>query len=187
MKKTLLIACALVLGFGAASTTLAVEPSDVVGNWATTPTEKGYAKVKVFEEDGKYFGEIFWLQKPTYDESEGAEWAGKEKVDRKNPDKGKRSQSIIGLRIVKNMKYAGEGQWEGGTIYDPENGKTYKSKMALEGDTLSVRGFIGFSFIGRTSKWTRVKEEMKEGMEDKMGDEAEDGMGDEMEEEMGDG
>lgn len=159
MQKTLFVACALVFGLGAVSPALAVEPTDVVDTWATAPTEKGYAKVKVFEENGKYFGEIIWLQKPTFEESEGPEWAGKEKTDRKNPDEKKRSQPIVGLRIVKDMKYAGDGLWEGGTIYDPENGKTYKSKMTLDGDTLNVRGFIGFSLIGRTSKWSRVEGE----------------------------
>ena len=162
MKKALVIACTLVLGLAVASLASAVEPADILGTWATTPSERGYAKVKVFEEGGKYFGEIIWLEKPTYDASEGAEWEGKDKVDRNNPDKKNRNNPIVGLRIVKDMEYSGKGLWEGGTIYDPENGKTYKSKMTLDGDTLNVRGFIGFSLIGRTSQWSRVQEEMKE-------------------------
>jgi uncharacterized protein (DUF2147 family) len=46
--------------------------------------------------------------------------------------------------------------WKGGTIYDPDNGKLYKCKMTLtEPKRLEVRGYIGFSFIGRTVVWTR--------------------------------
>jgi uncharacterized protein (DUF2147 family) len=52
----------------------------------------------------------------------------------------------------------GKGTWHKGTIYDANDGKTYKCKMRLEGeDTLKVRGFIGFSMIGRTEEWTRVR------------------------------
>ena len=138
--------------------------SDALGVWATEPTERGQAHVKITKEGDVYVGEIIWLEKPTYDASEGADLEGKEKTDRQNPDASKRDQPIVGLQIVNGMKYSGEHAWEGGTIYDPENGKTYKAKMSLEGDTLKVRGFIGFSLLGRTSEWTRVKdaEEAKE-------------------------
>ncbi|MCB1032859.1 MAG: DUF2147 domain-containing protein [Acidobacteria bacterium] len=171
MKRTLVFLCSLILAVAGASAALAAGAEDVLGLWATTPTERGYAKVKVFEEGGKYFGEIIWLSKPTYDDSEGPEWAGKTKVDRKNPDKKMQSKPIIGLRIVKDMSFKGDGLWEGGTIYDPENGKTYKSKMTLDGDKLNVRGFIGFSLIGRTSQWTRVEEEMMDEMKEEMKEE----------------
>ena len=59
---------------------------------------------------------------------------------------------------MKGFLYDGKGTWKKGTIYDPDNGKTYKSKVKI-GDQgeLKVRGFIGFSLIGRTSQWTRVE------------------------------
>ena len=56
--------------------------------------------------------------------------------------------------------YDGDGLWKKGTIYDPDNGKTYKCKLRLvSDDVLNVRGYIGVSLIGRTSQWTRVKAE----------------------------
>jgi uncharacterized protein (DUF2147 family) len=45
--------------------------------------------------------------------------------------------------------------WEDGKIYDPKNGKTYSCKMTLEGNELKVRGYVGFSLLGRTTVWTR--------------------------------
>ena len=48
--------------------------------------------------------------------------------------------------------------WREGTIYDPENGKTYKCKMWFDGETLRVRGYIGFALLGRSTSWTRVRE-----------------------------
>ena len=58
--------------------------------------------------------------------------------------------------MLKNFKRVEPGLWKEGTIYDPESGKTYSCKLTLESPKrLKVRGFIGFSFIGRTQIWTR--------------------------------
>ncbi|MBM3351137.1 MAG: DUF2147 domain-containing protein [Betaproteobacteria bacterium] len=67
--------------------------------------------------------------------------------------KGKR---IIGMTIVEGIKFK-EGNYEGGEILDPENGKTYRCKMKLDetGNKLEVRGYIGISLIGRSQFWTR--------------------------------
>ncbi|MEX2015418.1 MAG: DUF2147 domain-containing protein, partial [Candidatus Hydrogenedentales bacterium] len=57
------------------------------------------------------------------------------------------------------------GAWDSGTIYDPNNGKTYKCviKYAKDetvqgGEKLDVRGYIGVPALGRTTVWTRVPE-----------------------------
>ena len=66
------------------------------------------------------------------------------------------NQPIEGLIILKGLTRDGE-QWTGGTILDPANGKEYQCTLTLEGDSeLNVRGFIGFSFIGRTQRWKRM-------------------------------
>ncbi len=40
---------------------------------------------------------------------------------------------------------------------DPDNGRVYKTKLRLDdgGRKLRVRGFIGFSLLGRTQTWVR--------------------------------
>jgi uncharacterized protein (DUF2147 family) len=54
------------------------------------------------------------------------------------------------------MKYDGSGHWSGGTIYDPDSGRTYSCRFELlEQDRLKVRGFLGLSLLGRTQVWTR--------------------------------
>jgi uncharacterized protein (DUF2147 family) len=56
------------------------------------------------------------------------------------------------------MKYDGEGRWSGGTIYDPDSGRTYKCRLEqLDADRLQVRGFIGFALLGRSQVWTRYR------------------------------
>lgn len=73
----------------------------------------------------------------------------------------RKGQKIIGMTIAKNLK-AKDGEnanreYAGGEILDPENGKTYKCKMKLseDGNKLEVRGFVGFSLLGRSQTWTR--------------------------------
>jgi uncharacterized protein (DUF2147 family) len=49
------------------------------------------------------------------------------------------------------------GEYTGGQILDPANGKTYKSKMSLAegGKKLDVRGYVGAPLFGRTQTWVR--------------------------------
>lgn len=62
------------------------------------------------------------------------------------------------MQILWGMRPDGD-EWNGGAILDPDNGRVYKAKMRLtdEGKNLIVRGFIGFSFLGRSQTWTRVE------------------------------
>ncbi len=137
-----------------ASGAFAGEGDAVLGKWLTA---EGRSQVEITLVDGKYCGTISWLKEPVY--PEGDDEAGKTKHDRKNPDPAKQALPLIGLNLIEGFTFAGDNTWTGGTIYDPENGKTYQCKMTLDGDTLNVRGFIGISLIGRTTAWTRLKTE----------------------------
>jgi len=84
---------------------------------------------------------------------------GGEGADDKNPDPALRGRPLNGAVILQGFRYAGDGRWADGTIYDPDNGKTYKCNMQLkDADTLSVRGYIGVSLFGQDQLWTRKKE-----------------------------
>jgi hypothetical protein len=60
-----------------------------------------------------------------------------------------KDRPLIGLTILWGLQKSGD-KWSGGKIRDPDNGKIYKCSIALEGNKLKVRGFIGFSLLGRT-------------------------------------
>lgn len=123
----------------------------LVGVWVSG---EGKGRVEIARRDGKYEGVIVWLREPDY--PEGDDEAAKPKRDRNNPDERLRSRPILGLKVLEGFTYDGDGTWSGGTIYDPENGKTYKCRIKLKDpDTLDVRGFIGISLIGRSTEWTR--------------------------------
>ena len=59
------------------------------------------------------------------------------------------------MTILWNLKADGANAWSGGTILDPGNGKTYKSKMKLQtgGAKLDVSGCV--AFICRAQTWVR--------------------------------
>jgi uncharacterized protein (DUF2147 family) len=70
----------------------------------------------------------------------------------------RKGQKIVGMEILRGIRPDGN-EWGGGEILDPNNGKTYKAKMRLEDDgkKLVVRGFIGFSMLGRSQTWHRAE------------------------------
>ena len=119
---------------------------DIAGIWLTNGKEP--AKIEIYKTDGKYSGRIVWMKNPNE--------AGQPRTDKNNPDKSKQSQPIVGLIILRNFIFDGKNEWEDGTIYDPENGKTYSSTISLKDkETLKVRGYIGVSLLGRTEIWNR--------------------------------
>ena len=141
MKKTILI-LALFIG----GKIFSQNADAVVGTWLTTA---GKAQVQIYKENGKYSGKIIWLKEPNYAD-------GTPKVNKNSPDASQRKNPVVGLVMLKGFLFV-EDHWQDGTIYDPENGKTYSCKMTLNGNNLDVRGFIGFSLLGRTETWTKLK------------------------------
>jgi len=111
--------------------------------------EEKTAKIQIYKAtDGRFYGKVVWLKVPDAD--------GKPKVDKNNPDKSRRNDPVLGMLILKAFKKDGEKGYDDGTIYDPKNGKTYSCKITNKGDKLEVRGYVGFSFIGRTTVWTKA-------------------------------
>jgi uncharacterized protein (DUF2147 family) len=145
MKSVL--ACMIGLMLCVAGQSYADDADAIVGEWFTKDSK---AIVQIYKSGDVYNGKIVWLKEPTYED-------GTEKRDKNNPDEARQQDKIIGMNLVKGFTYKGDLQWKDGTIYDPDNGKTYSCKMKLDGDELKVRGFIGISLIGRSQVWHRKK------------------------------
>jgi uncharacterized protein (DUF2147 family) len=66
------------------------------------------------------------------------------------------NKPIEGMVIAWGLRREGDS-WDGGKIMDPKNGKVYSAKMTpVEGGSkLEVRGYLGFSLLGRTQTWLR--------------------------------
>lgn len=144
--KRAAVAGALLFGAAAAFAQASQTP---VGVWQTIDdnTHQPKALVQISQsEDGTLSGKVIKGLNPADKPGKRCTACTDERKD----------QLILGMTIIKNMKQDGD-KWDGGNILDPENGKVYKCNMHLEdgGQKLVVRGYIGFSLIGRSQTWIR--------------------------------
>jgi uncharacterized protein (DUF2147 family) len=81
---------------------------------------------------------------------------GQPGVDANNPDPALRARPLVGMRILSGFSRAPDGRHVGGRIYNPEDGKTYRSELATRPDgKLAVKGCVGP--ICRTQLWTPAR------------------------------
>ena len=117
-----------------------------VGLWKTIDDETKQARslVRITESGGQLSGKI-------------------EKILSEKPDavcdacSGElKDKPVLGMTILRGLK-KGSDWWEGGTILDPNNGKTYRSQARTVdgGAKLEVRGYIGTPLPGRSQTWIR--------------------------------
>lgn len=155
MKKLSLLILIMALGIFAGKTVSAQEfkANDVLGIWLNDDKD---AQINIYQEGDNYFGKIVWLKNPIDEET------GKPKTDDENPDESLRNTPTLGLIILKDFEFD-EDEWNDGTIYDPKSGKTYSCYMIFRDgkEKLKIRGYIGISLLGRTSYWTKEKEQNK--------------------------
>ena len=145
MKTLAMVAVMLLAGLTAHAQSKA---DDILGVWWNA--EKT-SKIEVYKTGDKYFGKIVHLESPN-------DANGKPRVDKDTPDAKLKSRPLMGLVILNNMKYDGDGEYEDGQIYDPKSGKTYSANAKLVNkNKLDLRGYVGISLIGRTSTWTRAQ------------------------------
>ena len=126
-----------------------------VGTWITIDddTHEAKAVVAITEQDGVLSGRIVKLfRKPGEDPAPLC----------KDCAGARKDQPIIGMTILWNLHRDGE-EWNGGEIIDPDGGKVYRCKLRVDesGTKLEVRGFIGFSLLGRTQVWERAPETLQ--------------------------
>jgi uncharacterized protein (DUF2147 family) len=127
-------------------------PSGAPSAFGTWLADDGKSHVRIHACGAELCGRVTWIRDPL-----GAD--GKPRTDVENPDASKRSQPIVGLEVLAGFvaDESAPGQWEGGTIYDPEEGKTYKCTLALQdANTLRVHGYVGIALFGKTQIWTRL-------------------------------
>jgi uncharacterized protein (DUF2147 family) len=120
----------------------------ILGVWEPS---NGKVKVKIDKIGDKYYGKIVWLREPKNPDT------GKAKTDINNPDESMRDVPLRGYRMLKDFVYIGDNTWEEGTIYDPQNGKTYSCVITLKDENvMDIRGYVGVKTFGRTDTWRRL-------------------------------
>lgn len=121
-----------------------------VGLWKNIDDQTGKPKalIRITESNGEFRGKIEKLfREPGEEQNPKCEQC----------EDARKDQPIIGMTILTGLKQEG-GEYAGGQILDPANGKVYKSKMRLSdgGKKLDVRGYIGVPMLGRTQTWVRA-------------------------------
>lgn len=125
-----------------------------LGQWRTIDDETSEPKsiVEVYEQEGALYGRVLQI----INASAEAQTNDRGEVICSACEGDREGEPIEGMVIMEGLEKDGD-EWSGGRILDPAKGKTYKVKLWLEDEnTLKVRGFIGFSLIGRTQTWERV-------------------------------
>ncbi len=153
MKQVFRIAFATSLLL-AAGTALAANDSPV-GKWKQVDDVSGKQKsiIEITDNGGELQGKILELMNLSPQEiAQGGE----------HPkcllcEGALKNQPIEGMTIMSGIKKDGD-VWDGGKIVDPKSGKTYKVKLTLDngGQKMDVRGYIGFSLLGRSQTWYRL-------------------------------
>jgi len=73
----------------------------------------------------------------------------------------RKDKPVLGMTIIRNARQDADDKtlWAGGEILDPNNGKTYKTRLKPTdgGKQLEVRGYVGAPLFGRTQVWHRVE------------------------------
>jgi uncharacterized protein (DUF2147 family) len=119
------------------SPALAAEP---VGEWMVAD---GGAQIRIEPCADALWGVISWTREPG--------------VDGNNPDPAKRTRSIVGVPILRNMKLVSPNRWEG-EVYNAENGKMYSANIALvSDDVLKIQGCVFGGLFCGGENWTRVQ------------------------------
>jgi uncharacterized protein (DUF2147 family) len=151
-------ACAALLAIALTSFTApgtavsAMGPAD--GAWFIDGTG---AAIQIFDCGGLLCGRIIWLEK-------ARDTAGRLARDDKNPDPVFRQRPLCGLTVIQGLQPAGLDHWNSGSLYNPDDGKTYRISAELRSaDTFVARIYLGVPLFGETKTLLRVPRLRSEG------------------------
>jgi sterol desaturase/sphingolipid hydroxylase (fatty acid hydroxylase superfamily) len=124
--------------------------SEIAGNWAT----RGFGSIVQFRPcahaPDAMCGRIVWLWEPNDSQ-------GRARTDNRNPDHALRSRSLIGVEIVSGLRESAPQVWSEGSVYNPDDGRTYTGSIRLRNGVLELRG-CALGVFCETQTWRRPED-----------------------------
>jgi uncharacterized protein (DUF2147 family) len=106
--------------------------------------------VQIFDCSGLLCGRIIWLEKARDSARQLAR-------DNKNPDAVFRQRPLCGMTVLQGLQPAGLDHWNSGSLYNPDDGKTYRISAVLRSaDVFVARVYLGVPLFGETKTLLRV-------------------------------
>nr|WP_181707629.1 DUF2147 domain-containing protein [Chthonobacter rhizosphaerae] len=135
LARALVVAAILVSGVAPSAA------ADATGVWARP---NGASRIEISPCGGALCGRIVWMRSP--------------QPDTRNPDPARRSEPLVGRRIMSGLKPTKKpAEWKG-EIYNAEDGRTYTGYATLVGpDSLKLEGCVLGGLICKGETWTRAK------------------------------
>lgn len=133
------------------------QQAGVMGTWLTA---SGVAEIRIAPcadaASGPLCGVVVGLINPKG--PDGKVVAPEAVSDYRNPNPALRSRKVIGMPLIWGFKATPDpNSFEGGQIYNGENGKIYSANISLQPDgKLRLRGYVGSPMLGETQLWTRI-------------------------------
>ena len=132
------------IGLSMLAAAAAMSPDAAVGRWRTE-TRNGVVEVERC--GGSICGKLV--------SSDGLR-TNPDMRDINNKDADLRSRKLLNLQVLGGFT-RGDGEWTGGTIYNGEDGGTYKATVTpIDADHLKVKGCIIWPLC-KSQTWTRIR------------------------------
>ncbi|MEM8573440.1 MAG: DUF2147 domain-containing protein [Pseudomonadota bacterium] len=125
------------------------EAGNPAGYWRKADQGQHPAKMQLYRCGGRGICvKIVWLKNPR-------DSKGRELQDVRNANPKLRGRKIEGMHIIRGMKQVSGNQWKG-TVYNPEDGKTYSATVTLASSRKIVLKGCVASFLCREQVWLRT-------------------------------
>ena len=133
-----------------AQTPAAAQSPGLVGRWAS----QGFGSIVDFQpcqvDAAAMCGRIRWLW-------EANDSNGRTRVDGRNPDRSLRTRSLVGIEIIRGFRETAPGVWTGGSLYNPDDGRTYTGTIRLRQGALHLQG-CALNVFCQTQVWRRPED-----------------------------
>ncbi|WEK18637.1 MAG: DUF2147 domain-containing protein [Candidatus Pedobacter colombiensis] len=130
-------------------------PDKIVGKWIS---EKKNLIVEIYKSGIEFKAKVVW-----FDDQDDLSSPMDNRTDFRNPDPALRSRKLLGMEVLKQLKFKEESNsWEDGIIYDSINGKEWSScAFFTDSGHLRVKGYWKLKMLCKSMDFLPYKGHIK--------------------------